>query len=349
MPQKAGLRTKNEPASGDAGQVAQLLIGRVKVNVLRFFKAGLLAFGFASFVSGCGGSDDDDHPVETQPNIAQVAQQQRFTALLAAADKAGIAGTLANPGVQLTVFAPTDQAFAQLATRLGFADANAMVAALPPAALQSILNYHVLGTRKSAADLRAGGATQDTAYAYAGAPAKLAFDFSNGVRITDAVLTTATVTTADVAASNGVIHVVDKVLVPPGVLNIVQMAQANPNFSSLVGAVVASNLQGTLSGAGPFTVFAPTNAAFAAAPQNLTPAQLRTVLTYHVLSGQVLSTQIPFGSPVATVAGQNISFVPGTPPSIRDTTPTQAKLTAVDVRASNGVIHVVDKVLIPAL
>ncbi|MGG7604960.1 fasciclin domain-containing protein [Massilia sp. BKSP1R2A-1] len=311
-------------------------------------KAALLACACAGFLSACGG-DDDDPPVAMQKNIAEVAKDQGFNALLAAVTKAGIGGTLTDANAQLTVFAPTDQAFANLATRLGFADAAAMVNALPPAALQSILNYHVLAAKRSAADLRAGGASQTTAYTYANAPARLSLDFSNGVRITDAALTVATVTTADVAASNGVIHVVDKVLVPPGVLNIVQMAQVNPSFSSLVAAVVASNLQGTLGGTGPFTVFAPSNTAFAAAPQNLSAAQLRTVLTYHVLSSQVLSTQIPFGTPVATVAGQTISFVSATPPRIRDTTAVEASITAVDVRASNGVIHVVDKVLIPAL
>ncbi len=113
--------------------------------------------------------------------------------------------------------------------------------------------------------------------------------------------------------------------------------------------MVAANLQATLSGAGPFTVFAPTNAAFAAAPTGLTVPQLTTVLTYHVLAGQVLSSQIPFGTPVATVAGQNITINTGTPPTITDTTAVAGKIVAVDVRASNGVIHVVDKVLIPAL
>lgn len=318
------------------------------MRIFRYVKAALLACACAGFLSACGG-DDDDPPVAMQKNIAEVAKDQGFNALLAAVTKAGIGGTLTDANAQLTVFAPTDQAFANLATRLGFADAAAMVDALPPAALQSILNYHVLAARRSAADLRAGGASQTTAYTYANAPARLSLDFSNGVRITDAALTVATVTTADVAASNGVIHVVDKVLVPPGVLNIVQMAQVNPSFSSLVAAVVASNLQGTLGGTGPFTVFAPSNTAFAAAPQNLSAAQLRTVLTYHVLSSQVLSTQIPFGTPVATVAGQTISFVSATPPRIRDTTAVEASITAVDVRASNGVIHVVDKVLIPAL
>jgi transforming growth factor-beta-induced protein len=312
-----------------------------------FLKAGL-ALVMAAALAACGG-DNDDPPAVKQGNIAEVAQQQGFSALLAAVTKAGIANTLTDANSQLTVFAPTDRAFGDLATRLGFADATAMVNALPASALQSILSYHVLGTRKLAADLSAGGATQATAYTYANAPATLAFDFSNGVRITDAALTTASVVSANVQASNGVIHAVDKVLVPPGVLNVVQMAQVNPQFSSLVGAVVSANLQGTLGGAGPFTVFAPTNAAFAAAPQGLTTDQLRTVLTYHVLAGQVLSTQIPFGTPVATVAGQNITIAAGTPPTIRDTSATQARIVAVDVRASNGVIHVIDKVLIPAL
>jgi len=313
-----------------------------------FLKFGLALVALAVSLGGCGGDDDHD-PVATQGNIAEVANAQGFNALLTAATKAGIAGTLGDPNAQLTVFAPTDQAFNDLAGQLGFANATAMVDALPASTLQSILTYHVLGSKKLAADLSAGGPTQTTAYVYANMPTTLAFYFTSGVKITDAALTSATVVTADVLASNGVIHAVNKVLIPPGVLNIVQMAQVNPLFSSLVTAVVAADLQATLSGAGPFTVFAPTNAAFAAAPRNLTPAQLRTVLTYHVLGSQVLSSQIPFGVPVQTVAGQSIRFAPGTPPSINDTTAAPANIVAVDVRASNGVIHVIDKVLIPAL
>lgn len=315
------------------------------MNARHFLKFGLASAALAATLAGCG-SDDDDPPV---PTIAEVAKDQGFNALLTAATKAGIAGTLADSKAQLTVFAPTDQAFTDLARRLGFADAAAMVNALPASALQSILTYHVLGTKKLAADLSAGGPVQASTYSFAGAPANLNFDFANGVKITDAALTTANVTTPNVAASNGVVHAVDKVLVPPGVLNVVQMAQANPLFGSLVNAVVAADLQGTLGGAGPFTVFAPTNGAFAAAPQNLSVPQLRTVLTYHVLAGQVLSTQIPFGTPVPTVAAQNLVFTAGTPPTIRDTTAVGANIVAVDVRASNGVIHVIDKVLIPAL
>jgi len=301
----------------------------------------------ATIVSACGGSDDA-HP----GNIAQEAQARGFTALLAAATKAGLDDELASAGATFTVFAPTDAAFTTLATRLGFANAGAMVTALPASALASILSYHILPTRKSAADLVAGGSTQATIYNYSGSAATLALNTTSGVKITDAALTEANVSAADVPASNGVIHVVDKVLVPPGVLTVVQMAQANPTFSSLVGAVGTAGLVNTLNGAGPFTVFAPTNTAFAAAPAGLTVPQLTTVLTYHVLGSQVLSTQIPFGQAVPTLANQNITITAGPAPaiaSIADTTATPGRILAVDVRAANGVIHVIDKVLIPSL
>ena len=315
----------------------------------RWLMKCLIAFGVAASLAACGG-DDDPHP--PPGNIVEVAQANGFTALIAAATKAGLAPALTDAKASLTVFAPTDAAFGSLAKQLGFSDATAMVTALPANALASILTYHVLPTKKTAADLIAGGATQATLYQFGGASATLSLSTTGGVTITDAALTTAKVTTADVAASNGVIHVVDKVLVPPGVLNIVQMAQANPAFTTLVGAVVAANLQATLSGAGPFTVFAPTNDAFAAIQSTvagLTTAQLTKVLTYHVLPAQVLAADIPFGTPVATVEGETITINAGTPPTITDKTTTPAPIVATNVRGSNGVIHVISKVLIPTL
>ncbi len=162
--------------------------------------------------------------------------------------------------------------------------------------------------------------------------------------------------TADVGASNGVIHVIDKVPIPPGALTVVQMAQANPaSFSNLVGAVSSHGLVGALSGAGPFTVFVPTNDAFAAIAGTvavLTGPQLSTVLTYHVLTSQVLSSGIPFGTPVATLSGQNITITAGPAPTIAritDSTTAPKSIVGVDVRASNGVIHVLSGVLIPNL
>jgi transforming growth factor-beta-induced protein len=305
-----------------------------------------------TLVSACGGSDDPAPP----GNLAEVAQQQGFTALVAAATKANLVTALSSPTANLTVLAPTDAAFTTLATQLGFSSATAMVAALPADALASILSYHVLPARRSAAQVIAGGASQPTIYTYSGQAATLAVSTTGGVRFGDAVLTQASVTTADVPASNGVIHVIDKVLVPPGVLTVVQMAQANPAaFSTLVGAVVSANLASTLSGAGPFTVFAPTNDAFAAIASTvagLTTQQLTTVLTYHVVGGQVLSSGIPFGTPVPTVSGQNITITAGPAPTIAritDSTASPKSIVAVDVRASNGVIHVLSGVLIPNL
>lgn len=310
-----------------------------------------------ALVSACGGSDDDDHnPGPAAPGtLAQVATAGGFTALLAAAQKAGLDDELAAASSNFTVFAPNDQAFNTLATRLGFANATAMVTALPASALANILSYHLLPTRRTAAELTAGGPTQDTVYSFGGSSARLALNTTSGVRITDAALTEATVQTANVAASNGVIHVIDKVLVPPGVLTVVQMAQVNPSFSTLVGAVGTAGLATTLSGAGPFTIFAPTNEAFAAIQStvaSLNSTQLGTVLTYHALGSQVLSSQIPFNTSIPTLANQTIRIAPGTAPTIAtitDSTGGSSRIVAVDVRASNGVIHVIDRVLLPTL
>ena len=137
--------------------------------------------------------------------------------------------------------------------------------------------------------------------------------------------------------------------------DIVETAVSAGQFKTLVKAVQAAGLVDTLKGPGPFTVFAPVNSAFAAIAGvvgGLSNTQLQTVLTYHVVGGTVLSSAIPFGQPVATVAGQPITITAGPVPaiaSITDTTATPAKVVAVDVRASNGVIHVIDKVLLPAL
>jgi transforming growth factor-beta-induced protein len=315
----------------------------------------LAALAAATVLAACGGNDDP--PPAAPLTLAQEATARGFTALVAAADKAGLAGALSSASSNLTVFAPTDAAFVTLAARLGFASATAMVNALDGATLAKILQYHVLPTRKTAADLVAGGATQATLYDFEGAAATLALSTTGGVRITDEVLDQATVTTADVPASNGVIHVIDKVLVPPGVLTVVQMAQANPSFSVLVQAVVAANLAGALSGAGPFTVFAPGDAAFAATLSELalTPAQLlaspdlAAILTYHVVSGNVRAADVAaLPKPVSVTTLQGTTFSVDAALQINDARNRRANLVATDVVASNGVIHVIDNVILPA-
>ena len=313
----------------------------------------LVAVSSIALLAACGGNDDP-----APGTLAQEATARGFSALVAAADKAGLVPAFSAGTSTLTVFAPTDAAFTSLATTLGFASATAMVTALDGPTLAKILQYHVLPAKRMAADLVAGGATQATLYTFEGAASTLALNTANGVRITDEVLTQATVTTADVPASNGVIHVVDKVLVPPGVLNIVQMAKLNPSFSVLVEAVVAANLAGTLSGTGPFTVFAPNNDAFTAAlgELTLTKAQLLAspglagILTYHVVAGNVRAANvIALPKPAAVTTVQGGTFTVGTTLGITDARGRSAKLLATDVIASNGVIHVIDKVILPPL
>lgn len=312
----------------------------------------LAALGASLMLAACGG--DDDGP----GTIAAEASAQGFTSLVAASTKAGLAPALNDPGADLTVFAPTNAAFDKFAVTLGFSDAAAMVQALDADTLAMVLKFHVLPSSKSAADLAAGGATQATLYEFEGAPATLTLDTSNGVKITDAVLTQATVISADVPASNGVIHAIDKVLVPPGVLNVVQMAQLNPAFSVLVEAVVSADLVTTLSGPGPFTVFAPTDDAFTAALTELSVTKdellaspnLGAVLTYHVVLGDLRAADVvALPKPVAVATVQGGSFTVDTNLGITDALGRTAALVATDVVASNGVIHVIDKVLLPLL
>ena len=325
--------------------------------MIRQFKI-LAAVCAVSLVAACGGSDE--HAPPPPGTLAAEATARGFTSLVAAADKAGLVPALSASSSSLTVFAPTDAAFAALATTLGFPSATAMVAALDGPTLAKILQYHVLPTKKVAADLVAAGAksTQSTLYTFEGAASTLALDTSAGVKITDEVLNQVTVQTADVAASNGVIHVIDKVLVPPGVLNLVQMAKLNPTFSVLVEAVGAANLATTLSGTGPFTVFAPTNDAFTAALGELgvTKAQLLAspglvgVLTYHVVAGNVRAANVvALPKPASVTTVQGTAFTVGINLAITDGRARVATLLATDVIASNGVIHVIDKVLLPAV
>ena len=322
--------------------------------MIRLFKIWTAACAVA-LVAACGGSDDP-----APGTVAAEATARGFTALVAAADKAGLVPALSADTSSLTVFAPTDAAFNSLATTLGFASASAMVTALDGPTLAKILQYHVLPTKKLAADLVAAGATsaQPTLYSFEGAATTLAVNTAAGVKITDEVLTQATVTTADVAASNGVIHVIDKVLVPPGVFDVVQMAKLNPAFSVLVEAVATANLATTLSSAGPFTVFAPTNDAFTSAlgELNLTKAQLLAsagladILKYHVVAGNVRAAAVAaLPKPAAVTTVQGTAFTVGTTLAITDGRARTANLVATDVIASNGVIHVIDKVLLPAV
>ena len=141
----------------------------------------------------------------------------------------------------------------------------------------------------------------------------------------------------------------------PADKNIVQTAQSISDFSLLVDAVVAAGLVDALSAPGPFTVFAPTNAAFAAALTELGVTQealfadtalLTAVLTYHVVPGRVFKAQVPLNTPITTLQGATFSI--GSDLAITDQAGREANITATDVMTSNGVIHVIDKVILPS-
>ncbi len=279
--------------------------------------------------------------VSAPMNIAQAAEEKTivetavaagdFGTLVAAVKAAGLAETLSGAG-PFTVFAPTDAAFAKL-------PAGTVEALLAnPDKLKSILLFHVVSGSVLAKDVT-GLKSAPTIFGQ-----NLTVDAADGVKINGAK-----VTAADIVCSNGVIHVIDTVLLPK---NVVEIAAGNDDFSTLVAAVTAAGLAETLSGEGPFTIFAPTNAAFAKLPAGtvedlLKPenkAKLAAILTYHVVPGKVMAADVAGLSKATTVQGGDVAIK-----AKRDTvTINGAKVTATDIVGSNGVIHVIDTVILPS-
>jgi len=291
-----------------------------------------------TLLQACGGSDD-----EPQRNIVELAQNTpELSILVEAVVAAGLAPTLSTG--TLTVFAPTNAAFAALLTELGVTK-EALLA--NKSLLTAVLTYHVLGSKVMRADVPLGKAITPVSGGF------FKIESNNGLKITDGRNRVSTITSTDIQASNGVVHLVDKVLLPAD-KDIVATASALPDFSILVEAVVAAGLVSTLQGAGPFTVFAPTNAAFAALLTELGVTKdallanktlLTQVLTYHVVPARVLKAEVPVNTAITTVQGQtftiNASLV------ITDQNMRTSSIVATDVFTSNGVIHVVDKVILP--
>lgn len=301
----------------------------------------LLVAAAATFLTACW--DDSEDPPK---NIVQVAQADpRFSVLVEAVTAADLATTLSGPG-PYTVFAPTNDAFTALLAELGLTKAQLLA---DKALLTAVLQYHVLGAKVPKASVPLGKAITPLA----GGIFKIDA-VGSALVVTDGSNRTSTITATDIEASNGVIHVVDKVLLPAD-MDIVQTAQSLPDFSILVEAVVAADLQGALSAPGPLTVFAPTNDAFAALLTELGMTKdelladkvlLTKVLTYHVVNGRVLKADVPVGTPITTLQGG--TFTVDATLAITDQSARKANITATDVLATNGVIHVIDKVILPS-
>ncbi len=302
-------------------------------TINKFLFAVLVAGTF--LFSSC--DEDDVANVAPELTVAGVATSNSdFSILVSALVKADLVSTLDGAGT-FTVFAPTNAAFQALFTDLGVTG----ISDLSAETLKPILLYHVLGVEKTSSMIQSG--YYSSLSPAQGSYVTLSVKTGSGVKINNH----ATVTTADIEASNGVVHVIDKVLLPPTVVDI---AINNTDFSTLVDAVVKADLVETLSGAGPFTVFAPTNTAFSSlftdlsvmGISDLTAQQLSPILTYHVVSGNVLSSSLSNGN-VATLNG-DITIALGTPPTIN----TNSQIVVVDVQGTNGVVHAITKVLLPS-
>jgi uncharacterized surface protein with fasciclin (FAS1) repeats len=319
-------------------------------NVSKIRNLAVIAL-FAFMTVSC---DDDDNTVVVVDNTitGKAVATANLSILVQALTKAELATTLKGAG-PYTVFAPTNEAFTAFLATTPYATINDV----PKEALTQILLNHVVTGAVKSTDLTTGyiktlakgtASTTNTLSMYVNTSAGVKL---NGI---------ATVTTADIMASNGVIHIVDKVIDLP---TIVTHAAANTNFSTLVSVLNRSgqpNFITALSGTGPFTVFAPTNAAFTSLDAELAPggiagvsaADLTKVLQYHVVSpANVLAASLTEGqvvTPILTPAQTfTIQLTGGA--KIKDRRDRISNIIITDVQCSNGVIHAIDKVLLPIL
>jgi len=260
-----------------------------------------------------------------------------FNTLAAALDAADLVDTIKG-AKSLTVFAPTDEAFA----RLPKGTVESLLKPENKDQLISILTYHVAKGRVRAEEV-AGLRTVETL---------------NGQRVGISIedgriqLNESNVVSADIRASNGIIHVIDEVLIPES-MRIPEIAQKAGSFRTLVTALQEAELVEALLGKGPFTVFAPTDDAFSALPEGTVASllkpenrdDLQRILKYHVVQGRLYTDDFLRNRTFKTLAGAKVklSFTNGT------FSANDSKVVSSDIDAANGVIHVIDAVLLPEI
>lgn len=311
----------------------KLIIMKTRKN--RFALLAMVGLAGVLLLTSC--EKDDEKDVEMPKNIVEVAvSNPQFSILVQALQKANLVTTLRGTG-PFTVFAPTNAAFNDLFNQLGVSSIDALTAEQ----LTPILLYHVLSGKVESTQLVSG-------YVSTLSPGPGNLGVSLKVDASTLKLNgNVNITAADISATNGVIHVIDKVLLPPTVVDI---ALANSSFTTLVAALNKANLVNALKDDGPFTVFAPTNDAFNALFSDLRVTgidqipedDLTDILLYHVVDGNFRSNQLSTGE-VTTLNGSSISVDVGTSVTINQNT----SVVLADVQGTNGVIHVIDKVLLP--
>ncbi len=319
----------------------------------KFLKTRFLAMIAIIAFTTVSCSDDNNDPIITDNTITGIAARTAdFSILVQALTKAELATTLQG-STEYTVFAPTNAAFTSFLATTTYNSINDV----PKDVLTQILLNHVLTGTKKSTDLSTGY-VKTLAKGSASTTNTLSM-FVNTADNKVKLNGVATVTTANVMATNGVIHVVDKVI---GLPTIITHADANPNFSTLA-SIIKSSAQSAVATAlttntTPLTVFAPTNTAFTAAlgvggfANGATDAQVTKVLQYHVTNaGNVLAGTLTNGQvvPMITSPVQNITIDLTAGAKITDKSTTKANIIVTDVQCTNGVIHAVDKVLQPTL
>lgn len=320
-----------------------------KFSFIPLFFIGLI------LLSSCGDDDNvtslTDDDVST-PNIVELAQAtDDLSILVEAVLHADLATALSGSG-PYTVFAPTNAAFQATLSALGVSS----VTDIPSADLAQILLYHVIEGDVRSTDLSDTYVSTLNTQGPGGANVSLQVQVDGGVQF-GGTASPADASLLDVVASNGVVHVIDAVMLPK---NVVELASDNANFSTLVLALGATSVDyvSTLSGEGPFTIFAPINDAFPGlldldpAWNSLTDipaATVDAVLQYHVISGANVQSSDLTAGPVETFGGNDITISLSSGAQIETTSGQTVDIIITNVQGTNGVIHAIDAVLVPAL
>ncbi len=302
---------------------------------------------FLVLVSACG---SDDPQTEDPKTIVDLASETAdLSTLVAALQEAGLVSALEADG-PFTVFAPNNAAFQAL---LDSDPTWNTLADIPDAVLTSVLLFHVVEGKVMAADL-SDTYVNTLSTGPNSEPLSLQIEVSPTVRFNG----TASPLSTDIEASNGVVHIVDEVMLPPSIVN---FALNNSEFSSLVAALTDSrhttNYVTTLASAGPFTVFAPNNAAFQALLDtdatwntigDIPIATLEAVLNYHVVNGaNVQADQLTDGQVITMFGSGDITVDLSSGAALSTTSGQTVDIIATDVQGTNGVVHVVESVLLP--
>ena len=321
-------------------------------NFLNFRKILLVAV-IALVSISCDNNDDDMTPQTPDNTITGLAvATPDLSILVQALTKANLAATLKGAG-PFTVFAPTNDAFAEFLMVNGFKSLDEV----PTDLLTQVLLNHVVSANVKSTDLSTGYVkTLAKTTASGSNTMSMYVDLSSGVRLNGV----SSVIKADIMASNGVIHIVNSVI---GLPSIVTHAAANPNFKTLVSVVTNSAQSGilaALSGPGPLTVFAPTDGGFTKLNSDLiglgiaggiggvSQATISNVLLYHVVSGNVLAASLSAGN-VPTLLEQTFEVQLTGGAKIIDNNKRTSNIIITDVQCSNGVIHAIDNALLPSL